>query len=72
MAGRGRRDEQPPGSGICRVRDRVWVILSGAEPACAQVEVLARALEAHAPTLLEDRYLPPAVRAVLSGSESEG
>lgn len=52
-------------SGVCRVRDAVWVVLSAADPADEQIAVLARALVAHASEFLESRYLPPAVRARL-------
>jgi hypothetical protein len=66
IAGRSTRQEfevGAPGSGICRVRGRIWIILSESEPARAQVEVLVQALKEHAGTLIETRYLPPAVRA---------
>jgi len=65
VAGRGSggSDTPPIASGICRVRDRIWVVLSGEEPVDSQVEVLARALQSHAGSWLDERYLPPAVRA---------
>lgn len=52
-------------SGICRLRDSIWVVLAASDPVSEQIAVLARALELHAPEQLEDRYLPPAVRAHL-------
>ena len=36
-----------------------------ADPVAIQLEVLAGALRAHAPELIEARFLPPAVRALL-------
>jgi hypothetical protein len=56
-------DETPLASGVCRVRDEVWVVLSISEPAVGQIQVLAGALKKYAGTLLEERFLPPAVRA---------
>ena len=52
-------------SGVCRVRDEVWVMLAASDPVEERIEVLVRALREHAAPLLEQRYLPPAVRARL-------
>lgn len=52
----------PTASGICRVRDAIWVVLSVADPLEVQIDVLAEALRSHASSLLEGRYLIPAVR----------
>ncbi len=60
-----RADEIPSSSAVCRVRDAFWVILSSADPVAIQLQVLATALREHASDLIEDRYLPPAVRALL-------
>ena len=49
-------------SGVCRVRGEVWVMLAAADPLEERIEVLVRALREHAAPLLEQRYLPPAVR----------
>lgn len=57
--------ESPPGSGVCRVKGDVWVMLSDADPVTIQLEVLAQALRTHAADHIEDRYLPPAVRLLL-------
>jgi len=57
--------ELPPGSGVVRVKGDVWVMLSEADPVALQLGVLAGALRDHAADALEDRYLPPAVRALL-------
>ena len=38
-------DETPLASGVCRVRDEVWVVLSVHEPAVGQIRVLAGALK---------------------------
>jgi hypothetical protein len=60
-------EEVPPGSAVCRVRGAIWVMLSSADPVAIQLEVLAEALRRHAPSLIEERHLPPAVRALLEG-----
>jgi len=63
--GAGVDDLAMASSGVCRVRDEVWVVLADADPVEERLEVLARALREHAAPLLEGRYLPPAVRARL-------
>ena len=70
VAGREARsvDALPLTSGLCKVRGEWWIVLSSAEPPAAQIRILAEALRKHAGTALEERYLPPAVRAVLEGS----
>ncbi len=52
-------------SGVCRVRGAVWSVLAGADPLEEHLAVAAGALREHAGSLLEDRYLPPAVRELL-------
>jgi len=54
-----------PESAVCRVRGRVWVVLAEADRPEQRIAVLARALREHAGPLLEERYLPPALREVL-------
>ncbi len=61
----GRDSDLPVASGVCRVRGSIWVILSQAESLEERSDVLIEALTVHASSLLEDRYLPPAVRARL-------
>ena len=61
----GEPGEPPPSSAVCRVRDAFWVVLSSADPVAVQLDVIAGALVTHAPELVESRFLPPAVRAVL-------
>ena len=61
----GRDSDLPIASGVCRVRGSIWVILSTAESLEERSDVLVEALTAHAVSMLEDRYLPPAVRARL-------
>ncbi len=61
----GRDSDLPVASGVCRVRGSIWVILSATESLEERSDVLVEALNAHASSLLEDRYLPPAVRARL-------
>jgi hypothetical protein len=63
----GVEGEPPLASGVCRVKGRVWLVLSSADPVDVQVAALGAALAAHAGEALEDRYLPPAVRAALEG-----
>lgn len=55
-------DLPPPESGVCRVRGRLWVVLSSADPVEDQLEVMAGALRDHARPYLESHYLAPAVR----------
>ena len=57
--------EAPPASAVCRVRGELWVVLSKHDPADVQLRVLAEALRGHATELIQDSYLPPAVRALL-------
>lgn len=66
-AGRGPTGEgEPPvASGVCRVRGRVWVVLSAGDTVEERIRVLAGALRSHAGEQLEARWLPPAVRACL-------
>ncbi len=59
--------EPAPESAICRVNDRVWVVLSAADPVEIQIDVLADAVRTHAAHLIEARYLAPAVRERLGG-----
>jgi hypothetical protein len=61
----GRDSDLPVASGVCRVRGSIWVILSATESLEERSDVLVEALTTHAKPLLEDRYLPPAVRARL-------
>jgi hypothetical protein len=55
-------------SGVCRLRGRVWVVLSAADPPARRIAVLAAALREHAGPACDARYLPPAVRAALEGA----
>jgi hypothetical protein len=54
--------ELPPRSGICRVRGRLLLVVASAEPVEARIEAVAAALREHGGGLLEQRFLPPAVR----------
>jgi hypothetical protein len=49
-------------SALCRVRGELWLVLVPADPLEHRIDVVVRALRAHAGTLLEERWLPPAVR----------
>jgi hypothetical protein len=55
------------GSGICRVKGRIWVLLAASDSPDERIDVLARALVTHARAFVESRYLPPAVRQRLGG-----
>ncbi|MCE2389866.1 MAG: hypothetical protein J4G09_00110 [Proteobacteria bacterium] len=55
-------DPAPLQSGVCRVEERVFVVLIGAEPLQDRIDALAGALREHASEWLESRFLPPAVR----------
>ena len=68
----GGEGEPAVASGVCRVRGRIWVMLAAADDLEQRVEVLAGALKSHAGAALESRYLPPAVRARLSGGSEPG
>ncbi len=57
--------EAAASSGVCRVRDAIWVVLSRADTVEARIAVLASALAVHARPFVEGRYLAPAVRACL-------
>ncbi len=59
----------PTASGVCRVREATWVVLSQSDSVEVQLDVLAGALKSHAGALLEERYLPPAVRQRLLGTD---
>jgi hypothetical protein len=54
--------EPPARSGLCRVRGRLLLLLAAADPLDARIEAVAGALRAHGGSLLEQRFLPPAVR----------
>jgi hypothetical protein len=56
-------------SGVCRVRGALWLVLSDADGVEERIAAAADALRAHAPDLVEGRYLPPAVRERLARGE---
>ncbi len=61
-----------PSSSCCRVKGKVWVVLSPSDPVGWHIRVLAGALKSEAGAALEARYLPPAVRRALDrGSDSD-
>lgn len=59
---RAGESELPPRSGLCRVRGKLLLVLSAAEPLESRIEAAAAALGEHGAALLEGRFLPPAVR----------
>jgi hypothetical protein len=62
---RSEPDLPQPGSGIVKLRGRVYVMLSSVDPVTIQLETLARALREHAPAFIEEHHLPPALRRLL-------
>lgn len=54
--------DPPVRSGVCRLRDGIFVILAAADPVEDRIAALVGALREHRPEALEGRYLPPAVR----------
>lgn len=65
----GGEAERRAGSGVCRVRGEIWIVLAADDPLVERIEVLAGALRAHAADYLESRYLPPAVRERLRSGD---
>jgi hypothetical protein len=61
--------EPAASSGTVRVRDETWVVLSGTDSVGERVAVLARALRQHAGAELDRRYLPPALRELLTPTD---
>jgi hypothetical protein len=61
------RSEAALESALCRVRGELWLVLVPADPVEHRIDVVVRALREHAPELLEERWLPPAVRARVEG-----
>jgi hypothetical protein len=69
-AGRGSaapEGEPTPRSALCRVRGETWLVLLASDGVDERIRVVAEALRIHAADLLEERYLPPAVRERLEG-----
>lgn len=62
----------PAQSGVCVLRGRRIVLLCRADPPERQQEVLARALAQQAGAALDQRFLPPALRACLERARGEG
>jgi hypothetical protein len=62
----------PSSSGTCKVRGKVRVLLADSDPLEARISVLARALREDAGEALEERFLPPAVRACLEAAAPDG
>lgn len=61
----------PSSSAVVRVRGEVRVLLTDSDPLEARIALLARALREHAGSALEDRFLAPALRAVLEDDASQ-
>jgi hypothetical protein len=54
-------------SALCRVRGELWLVLVPSDPLEHRIQVVVRTLREHVPALLEERWLPPAVRARVEG-----
>ena len=61
-----------PTSACCRVKGRVWVVLSPNDPVDLHIDVLAGALRSEAGSELEERYLPPAIRQLFEAKNDSG
>ena len=60
--------EFTPDSACCRVKGKVWVVLSPNDPVDLHIQILAGALKSEATAELEARYLPPAIRDALDST----
>lgn len=64
------RDAVPPvEGGLCRVHGELWLVLVPSDPIEHQLDLAVSAIRTHAPTLLEDRWLPPALRGRLERTD---
>jgi hypothetical protein len=68
---RGADAEVPLASGVCRVRDEIWVILADGDSLIERNETLLEALRLHAGPFLEGRFLPPSIREQLDPESRE-
>jgi hypothetical protein len=64
--------ETDPTSAVCRIRGQTCVMINRQDPVEFQNRILASGLIDHAGAELEQRYLPPAVRAFLEELEHSG
>jgi hypothetical protein len=69
---RAGESELPPRSGLCRVRGRLLLVVSAAEPLQTRIDAVAAALREHGGAALEERFLPPAVRERLERAGPPG
>ena len=58
----------PGSSAVCRLRGQTVVFLSDSDPLTTRVHILARGLQDHCGEALDERFLPPAVRACLDAA----
>lgn len=65
--GSGSDGEPAPHSALCRLRGETWLLLFASDGVEEQIRVVADALRRSAPDLLEQRFLPPAVRDRIEG-----
>ena len=61
----GAEGEPAAGSGLCRVRGELWIVLASHDSLEERIAVVAEALRSEASEWLQSRYLPPALRARL-------
>jgi len=59
----GAEGEPAAGSGLCRVRGELWIVLASHDSMEERIAVVAGALRREASEWLQGRYLPPALRA---------
>lgn len=64
-AGRLAPDDPPLLSGVCRLRGKLYIVLSANESVPMQIEAMASALRENAGESLHNRHLPPAIRALI-------
>jgi len=59
--------ELEPESGVARLRDDIIVMLAGRDPVETQIGVVASALRDHASSYMDEHFVPPLIRARVSG-----
>ncbi|RPG07101.1 MAG: hypothetical protein CBC32_010285 [Proteobacteria bacterium TMED72] len=70
-AGRLAPDDPPLLSGVCRLRGKLYIVLSANESVPVQIEALALAIRENASETLQNRHLPPAIRDLLDPAGSK-
>lgn len=70
--GAAREGEMLPTSGVCRLRGRWVLILAAGEPLEARIDAVAQAVLEHGGSLLDERFVAPAVRARIEAVAGRG